>query len=123
MKITGDHTGEHRNSAQSESAWKRFRERFDDVMLYEKFTMHTRPGMLKEGQESLNARFSPAVGNPTYYVNRIQCPKLDEDLRMLKRKDDGTQNDEQGKRGHWTDTGRYLCVNYDRLKYENRLRN
>lgn len=117
--LTGDHSATSRNHIATKTAWNIIEIMFEEANFNaEKFTKRTKGGGLREGQDTLNSRFDPFSSKPIYYINREQCPKLHIDLMKLKHKDNGQQNDEGGKRGHLSDTARYMCYNFDRIKQD-----
>jgi hypothetical protein len=119
LTLTGDHSATSRNHVSTKSAWHTLKEIFQiEKMIAETYTRRTRSGGLRDGQNTLNSRFAPYNAKPIYYINQTLCPKTHVDIMKLKRKDNMQQDDESGKRGHLSDTVRYMCYNFDRLEIE-----
>ena len=119
LTLTGDHAGNARNQSISATAWELVERTFNNEWLgIRRVTRPTKPGGVKDGQDTLNSRFKPYKAIPYYYVNRELCPKLHTDLMKLKSMPNGKQNDENGIRGHFSDGVRYLARNFDPIRKE-----
>lgn len=110
LQITGDYSGNRRETPASRTDWHILEDNFKNYRNYKKRVKRTR-----SVRDRVNYT-NQALKDGSVKINKEKCPELYKETQIIQWRDNGVQIESKGNKiGHLTDDLSYFCYNFKTL--------